>query len=83
MTEGTIAALLRHSGTALVKRYAHLAPSYLQNAVETVSSFGAKAMKPMTVGKSETAEEQGDAEEVCPVGTGTKTGNVREGIEAR
>ncbi len=39
-TEGTIAALLRHSTTALVKRYAHLSPSHLKTAVETVSSYG-------------------------------------------
>ena len=39
-TEGTIASLLRHSGTALVRRYAHLSPSYLQEAVEKVSAFG-------------------------------------------
>ena len=36
----TIAALLRHSTTALVKRYAHLSPSYLKEAVEEVSVFG-------------------------------------------
>ena len=40
VTEGTIASLLRHSSTALVKRYAHLSPSYLQEAVEKVSCFG-------------------------------------------
>lgn len=39
-TEGTIAALLRHSTTALVKRYAHLSPSHLKTAVETVATFG-------------------------------------------
>lgn len=38
--EGTIAALLRHSGTALVKRYAHLSPSHLDAAVESVAAFG-------------------------------------------
>ena len=38
--EGTIAALLRHSTTALVKRYAHLSPTHLRNAVETVATFG-------------------------------------------
>ena len=37
---GTIAALLRHSTTALVKRYAHLSPAYLKGAVEEVSAFG-------------------------------------------
>lgn len=39
-TEGTIAALLRHSGTTLVKRYAHLSPSHLQQEIEKLSSFG-------------------------------------------
>ncbi len=39
-TEGTIAALLRHSTTALVKRYAHLSPSHLKAALEGVAAFG-------------------------------------------
>ncbi|MEX0829305.1 MAG: tyrosine-type recombinase/integrase [Nitrospirales bacterium] len=39
-TQGTIAALLRHSTTTLVRRYAHFSPSYLKEAVEQVSSFG-------------------------------------------
>ena len=39
-TESTIAALLRHSGTGLVARYAHLSPSHLKAAVEGVSGFG-------------------------------------------
>lgn len=39
-TEGTIAALLRHSGTALVRRYAHLSPSHLQMEVEKVAAYG-------------------------------------------
>lgn len=38
--EGTIAALMRHSTTALVKRYAHLSPTHLRSAVETVATFG-------------------------------------------
>ena len=38
--DGTIAALLRHSSTALVKRYAHLSPSHLNAAVESVAAFG-------------------------------------------
>lgn len=38
--EGTIAALLRNSTTALVKRYAHLGPSHLKAAVEGVAGFG-------------------------------------------
>lgn len=36
----TIAALLRHSGTDLVSRYAHLSPTHLQGALEGVSGFG-------------------------------------------
>ena len=40
--EGTIAALLRHSTTALVKRYAHLSGGHLKAAVEGVAAFGKK-----------------------------------------
>ncbi len=36
----TIAALLRHSSTALVQRYAHLSHSHLKTAVEQVAAFG-------------------------------------------
>jgi integrase len=39
-SESTIASLLRHSGTALVKRYAHLSPNHLRAAVEGVATFG-------------------------------------------
>jgi len=39
-TEGTIATLLRHSTTLLVRRYAHLSPTHLQKAVEGISEFG-------------------------------------------
>ncbi len=38
-TERDIAEGLRHSSTALVKRYAHLSPSHLQGVMERVSSF--------------------------------------------
>jgi integrase len=64
--EGTIAALLRHSTTALVKRYAHLSPSHLKAAVEGVAGFG----------KSSTAirENQIPAGETKPVSNGTVTG---------
>ncbi len=43
--EGTISALLRHSTTGLVRRYAHLSPTHLKlkAAVETVASFGKPA----------------------------------------
>jgi integrase len=36
----TIAALLRHSTTSLVRRYAHLSPDHLKESIERVSGFG-------------------------------------------
>ncbi|MEE8125110.1 MAG: site-specific integrase [Nitrospirales bacterium] len=75
-TPSTIAALLRHSTTALVKRYAHLSPTYLKGAVEGVSAFG-KDLKP---GWNRVEGEVGETpvlpEEPGPVsnGTVTKTG---------
>lgn len=42
-TEGAIATFLRHSGTVLVRRYAHLSPSHLQHEIEKVSAFGKRA----------------------------------------
>ena len=47
----TIAALLRHSGTDLVARYAHLSPTHLHRALEGVSEFGKvkdKTMQPVS-----------------------------------
>jgi integrase len=55
--EGTIAALLRHSTTALVRRYAHLSPSHLREAVETVSAFGRKEEQPGSPPASQTPSE--------------------------
>jgi hypothetical protein len=72
--EGTIAALLRHSTTTLVRRYAHLSPSHLKAAVEQVANFG----KPST--PSEEAKEPADSN-----GTVTKTvtaGGTEEGVES-
>jgi len=46
-TEGTIATLLRHSSTALVRRYAHLSPSHLTKAIEDVATFGKGTGDPM------------------------------------
>ena len=40
--ESTIAALLRHASTNQVKRYAHLSPSHLKEAVEG-ATFGRKS----------------------------------------
>lgn len=66
--EGTIAALLRHSTTALVRRYAHLSPSHLKAAVEGVSAFGRRKPEAEAVPVKE------------PNGTVTET--VTEGGEA-
>jgi integrase len=80
--EGTIAALLRHSTTALVKRYAHLSPSHLKAAVEGVAGFG-KALAAVR-------ENQVPAGKSGPVfnGTVTETGTAcsvgqGSGIEVR
>lgn len=79
--EGTIAALLRHSTTALVKRYAHLSPSHLKAAVEGVAGFG-KALEADRASQIPAAKSE-------PVSNGTVTetgtaGSVEErsGIEA-
>ena len=70
--EGTIAALLRHSTTALVKRYAHLSPSHLKAAVEGVAGFG-KAPAPLR-------ENQIPVRETNPVSNGTVTGPGTVGL---
>lgn len=82
VTEGTIANLLRHSGTALVRRYAHLSPSYLQEAVEKVSVFGRTnanaSMKPegkQQVKQVATVEPE---EAFISASTGLGTGKVAE-----
>ncbi len=63
-TESTIATLLRHSTNTLVRRYAHLSPSHLHAAVETVAAYGKQTVTP---------------EPICN-GTGTKTGNDTRGL---
>lgn len=86
-TEGTIATLLRHSGTILVKRYAHLSPSHLQNEVEKVAAFGKVATRQTArnepaAERSEVGESVGDEESIegqsshisIPTVTGTVTG---------
>ncbi len=73
--EGTIAALLRHSTTALVKRYAHLSPSYLRAVVEGVAGFG---KVPAEVRESRVPA--GDSEPVSN-GTVTETGTASSGGE--
>jgi integrase len=82
-TEGTIASLLRHSGTVLVRRYAHLSPSHLQNEIEKVSAFGKLAGRNEPIGEySKPREPVGEEEPVggqptlisVPTVTGTVTG---------
>ena len=67
-TEGTIATLLRHSTTALVRRYSHLSPSHLHAAVETVAAYGKATPKtePIphgTVTETGTSEEQSEGQD--------------------
>lgn len=72
--EGTIAALLRHSTTGLVRRYAHLSPTHLKAAVETVASFGKPAPTDQETGQ--------DIAEEAPISKGTViktvTGTITE-----
>ncbi len=69
-TESDIAAGLCHSGTSLVKRYAHLSPSYLRGVAEKVSAFG----KP--------AQQDGQKGQI-PTPTVTGTGNREESTERK
>lgn len=69
----TIAALLRHSTTALVKRYAHLSSSYSKTAVDQVATFG----KPKEEGQPSKSERVGEGQAFG--GTVTKTGNAQVG----
>ena len=62
----TIAALLRHSGTDLVARYAHLSPTHLQGALEGLAGFGKV--------KTETAQPVGAAREEAGFSVPTVTG---------
>jgi len=66
--DGTIAALLRHKTTGLVKRYAHLSPSHLRAAVEGVASFGKEKSEP----NRQIAEEAQN--DTVSIPTVTKTG---------
>ncbi|MEC4674007.1 MAG: tyrosine-type recombinase/integrase, partial [Nitrospirota bacterium] len=77
-TESTIAALLRHKTTGLVKRYVHLSPTHLRAAVEGVASFGKGADKPA----AQTTMANNNTENEIPTVTKTvneKMEEVREG----
>ena len=67
--ESTIAALLRHSTTALVRRYAHLNQPHLRQAVESVAGFGKELAKPTVTGETE-SETGKKPETVGSVGEG-------------
>jgi len=81
---GVIAALLRHSGTALVKRYAHLSPSHLSVVVEQVAEFGKSLnLEPQQTdkeGTEKTAPNEGLQRPAFDPATVTTTGNG-EGTE--
>ncbi|MEP6958716.1 MAG: tyrosine-type recombinase/integrase, partial [Nitrospirota bacterium] len=70
----TIAALLRHSGTDLVARYAHLSPTHLQGALEGVSEFGKGQRETIRV----TAAVRAEGQNSIPTVTGTGTASVEE-----
>jgi integrase len=77
-TEGTIATLLRHSTNALVRRYAHLSPSHLHSAVETVAAYGKATPKTESIssgtvtgtGTSEEKSEGKDTQVAETIGAG-------------
>ena len=69
--EDTIATLLRHSTTSLVRRYAHLSPTHLKTAVETVASFGKASKIRRNTPQAKT--------EQSPTSNGTVTKTVTEG----
>ncbi len=80
---GVIAALLRHSGTAMVKRYAHLSPSHLSVAVEQVAGFGKSLnLEPRQTDKAKEVQTGRETlqEPAFDAGTVTTTGNG-EGTE--
>jgi len=63
-TEGEIAAALRHTSTALVKRYAHLSPTHLKGVMQKVAAFGQpEADGTPSVEKSEIAPQAPPAED--------------------
>ena len=71
----TIAALLRHSGTDLVARYAHLSPAHLQGALDGVAAFGKMKME---TGQESRHEGQFSNPTVTGTGTGRKEKNDEE-----
>ena len=74
----TIAALLRHSGTALVQRYAHLSPTHLREAVEGVANYGkVNTIGRIRVSEEPSTEEKGSAGIAPPIAPQTKSERVK------
>ena len=72
----------------MVRRYAHLSPSYLQEAVEKVSSFGKVEKEPVkTPAKQEPEsgqqEARGASETILAIPSGPGTGKSREAGEGK
>jgi site-specific recombinase XerD len=65
----TIAALLRHSGTDLVSRYAHLSPTHLQGALEGVSGFGKVKIANAEMVTESKQKVESSIPTVCPTGS--------------
>ena len=81
-TEYDIASCLRHAGTGLVRRYAHLSPTHLRSIVERVSSYGKLApASPETLTPEQV--QGGAISSVAVTGTGNMAGqNERQCVEA-
>jgi integrase len=69
VTEYDIASCLRHSGTSLVRRYAHLSPTHLRAVVERVSTYG-KGGPPL----AHDLVQSGQISSGTVMGTGNTTG---------
>ncbi len=75
-SDSTLAALLRHKGTALVQRYAHLSPSHLKEAVEGLSGFGKMGEKKEGSQSHFGGTENGTAPKLATQTIGEKTKHV-------
>ena len=78
-TEGTIATLMRHSTTVLVRRYSHLSPSHLHAAVETVAAYGKPTRKTEPI-SSGTVTETGNRSRRGAGYTSTESIGAGDGI---
>lgn len=65
----TIAAFVQHSGTDLGIRYAHLAPTHLQGALERVSGFGKAQVEKAEMVTESRQKWESSIPTVCPTGS--------------